>query len=83
MMPAPSFRSFAKRRRFPPWCRHRRGPWFVEDEEAGTVAQPFADDDLLLVASGHAGGRHAAARGLDPKAGRSACRRAISPRLPD
>ena len=37
----------------------------VEDEKIGAVVEPFADDDFLLVATGHRGGQHAAARRLD------------------
>ncbi len=28
--------------------------WLIEDEELGAMVQPFADDDLLLVAAGEA-----------------------------
>src|SRR5690606_11311401 len=37
----------------------------VEDEEPRAVAQPLADDDLLLVAAGHGGSKHATRRRLD------------------
>ena len=33
----------------------------VEDEQLGAVVQPFADDDLLLVAARQAGGQRAPA----------------------
>src|SRR6185312_15594556 len=37
----------------------------VEDEQFGSVVEPFADDDFLLVAAGQAGGQRVARRRLD------------------
>ena len=41
----------------------------VEDEQLGAMRQPFADDDLLLVAARQAGGQRIACRRLDAEIG--------------
>ena len=41
----------------------------VEDEELGAMVEPFADDDLLLVAAGECRGGHAGRSGDDAQIG--------------